>query len=288
MKVSIVTPSYQNSEWLKRCVLSVADQGEALCEHIVQDAESTDGTREWLAGDPRVRAFFEKDEGMYDAINRGFDRASGDILGYLNCDEQYLPSALAQVVDFFQRHPHLDAVVGDTVILDGAAGYLCSRLGQVPGPWGTWVRFPVVTSSFFLRRTLWEKGGVRFDTRWRVFGDLFFVLELLARKVRFGVIPSYLSAFFDHGENLYLRANTEEVVRRQQSTPWHARLFYFPLFCLYWVKTLWRARAGRGGFSYDLYLPGESKRTQFRVQNTRFFWRGRSRWKAKGGNAPHL
>ena len=101
MKISVITPSFQNSAWLKRCVESVADQGPVLGEHIVQDAGSTDGTREWLSVDPRVKAFFEKDSGMYDAINRGFSRAHGDVLGYLNCDEQYLPGALAAVTYFF-------------------------------------------------------------------------------------------------------------------------------------------------------------------------------------------
>lgn len=279
MKVSVVTPSYQNSEWLKRCVLSVADQGPVLQEHIVQDAGSTDGTREWLSHDPRVRAYFEKDAGMYDAINRGFSRARGDILGYLNCDEQYLPGALQSVVDYFAQHPEVDAVVGDTVVVDGAARYVCSRLGLVPGRWGTWVRFSVVTSSFFLRKTVWEKRQLRFDTRWKVFGDLFFVLEMIRQGVRFGVVPRYLSAFFDHGENLYLRADPREVRQRQQAGPWLSRIFYFPLFCLYWLRVFFRGGLTPAGFSFALYLPGQKERTAFRVDNPSYFWAGRSRWR---------
>src|ERR1043166_6286656 len=75
MSFSIVTPSYRNSGWLKLCVASVADQGVQL-EHIVQDAGSDDGTLDWLPHDPRVRAFVEKDQGMYDAVNRGLKRRS--------------------------------------------------------------------------------------------------------------------------------------------------------------------------------------------------------------------
>lgn len=279
MKVSVVTPSYQNSEWLKRCVLSVADQGPVLQEHIVQDAGSTDGTREWLSQDPRVRAYFEKDAGMYDAINRGFSRARGDILGYLNCDEQYLPGALTAVSDFFVRSPGVEAVIGDTVIVDGQARYLCSRLGQIPGKWGTWVRFPVVTSSFFFRRKLWERGDIRFDTQWKVFGDLFFVLEMIRQRARFGVMPRYLSAFFDHGENLYLRADPQEVRQRQQAGPWPSRIFYFPLFCLYWLRVFSRGGLTPAGFSYALYLSGQKERIVFRVDNPSYFWAGRSRWR---------
>jgi len=91
VKISIVTPSFRNSDWLKLCVASVADQAGVEVEHIVQDAQSDDGTQEWLARDRRVQAYIEKDLGMYDAINRGWRRATGEILAYLNCDEQYQP-----------------------------------------------------------------------------------------------------------------------------------------------------------------------------------------------------
>ena len=90
---SIITPSFRNSNWLKLCIASVADQQGVTFEHIVQDSCSDDGTRDWLPQDRRVKAFIEKDQGMYDAVNRGFKRAQGDIVAYLNCDEQYLPGA---------------------------------------------------------------------------------------------------------------------------------------------------------------------------------------------------
>src|SRR5579864_8457246 len=101
MNFSIVTPSFRSSRWLKLCIASVADQAGVEFEHIVQDAGSDDGTLEWLPHDTRVRAYVEKDSGMYDAINRGYRRAKGDLLAYLNCDEQYLPGALQKVRDFF-------------------------------------------------------------------------------------------------------------------------------------------------------------------------------------------
>jgi len=94
MRISVITPSYRNSERLKLCVASVADQEGVEVEHIVQDAGSDDGTLDWLLADRRVKACVEKDEGMYDAINRGLRKATGEIFAYLNCDEQYLPGAL--------------------------------------------------------------------------------------------------------------------------------------------------------------------------------------------------
>src|SRR5215207_9280200 len=110
---SIVTPSFRSSAWLKLCIASVADQEGVTLEHLVQDAGSDDGTLDWLTTDSRVAAFVEKDSGMYDAVNRAWRRARGEILAYLNCDEQYLPGALNLVADYFAEHPEVDILFGD-------------------------------------------------------------------------------------------------------------------------------------------------------------------------------
>ena len=114
LKFSIITPSFRNSDWLKLCIASVADQQDVELEHIVQDSCSDDGTQDWLPHDPRVKAFIEKDGGMYDAVNRGYRRATGDILAYLNCDEQYLPGALAAVREFFEANPEVEVALAGT------------------------------------------------------------------------------------------------------------------------------------------------------------------------------
>src|SRR5208282_1947858 len=132
MKFSIVTPSFRNSNWLKLCIASVADQQGVEVEHIVQDSCSDDGTQDWLPQDRRVRAFIEKDRGMYDAINRGWKRAQGDIVAYLNCDEQYLPGALKTVRDYFQAHPDVDVVFGDNIVVDDQGRYICHRPAMIP------------------------------------------------------------------------------------------------------------------------------------------------------------
>src|SRR5215467_9854016 len=117
MRFSIVTPSFRSSRWLKLCIASVADQGVTL-EHIIQDAGSDDGTLDWLPRDPRVKAFIEKDQGMYDAINRGLKRSKGDLLAWLNCDEQYLPGALRTANAFFEKNPQIDVLFGDVIFVD--------------------------------------------------------------------------------------------------------------------------------------------------------------------------
>lgn len=207
LKFSIITPSFRNSAWLKLCIASVADQKGVGLEHIVQDSCSDDGTQDWLPHDPRVKAFIEKDRGMYDAVNRGYRRAAGDILAYLNCDEQYLPGGLAAVEDFFQQHPQVEVLFAGTIVTDGCGNYVCHRHSMVPNPRHIWHRFPALTSSIFIRRSVIAERGIFFDTRWRDLGDFHWVLALMKSKVPMAVSNSFTSTFADTGENMNLKPN---------------------------------------------------------------------------------
>jgi glycosyltransferase involved in cell wall biosynthesis len=207
MNFSIITPSFRNSQRLKLCIASVADQPGVELEHIVQDSCSDDGTQDWLPRDPRVKAFIEKDSGMYDAVNRGYRRAQGDILAYLNCDEQYLPGALKAVHGFFEAHPEIEVVLAGSIVTDGEGKYICHRHAMVPHPQHIWFRFPVLTSSVFIRRRVIHKRGICFDTRWRDLGDFHWVLALMKNKVPMAVCDAFTSVFADTGENMNLKPN---------------------------------------------------------------------------------
>ena len=180
MNFSIITPSFRNSRWLKLCIASVADQQGVKWEHIVQDSCSDDGTQDWLPRDPRVKAFIEKDGGMYDAVNRGYRRAAGDILAYLNCDEQYLPGALKTVSDFFEANPKIEAAITHTLVTDGDGKYICHSHSLVPHPHHAWFRFRALTCSIFIRRKIIFERGIFFDPRWHDLGD--FHLEFVASR----------------------------------------------------------------------------------------------------------
>ena len=207
MKFSIITPSFRSSAWLKFCIASVADQQDVELEHIVQDSCSDDGTQDWLRHDPRVQAFIEKDSGMYDAVNRGYRRATGDILAYLNCDEQYLPGGLKLVHDFFEKNPAVEVLLAGTIITDGDGRYICHRHSLVPHPQGVWFRFPVLTSSIFIRRKVIHERGLFFDTKWRDLGDVHWMLSLMKNRVPMAVSNEFTSVFADTGENMNLKPN---------------------------------------------------------------------------------
>lgn len=215
MKFSIITPSFRNSAWLKLCIASVADQEGVEVEHIVQDSCSDDGTQDWLPHDPRVKAVIEKDGGMYDAVNRGYRRATGDILAYLNCDEQYLPGALAAVEKFFVEHPQVEVALAGSIVTDGDGNYLCHRHSMVPSPHHVWFRFPILTSGIFLRCKVIHERGIFFDTKWRDLGDFHWMLALMREKVPMAVCETFTSVFADTGDNMNLKPN---AIREKKET----------------------------------------------------------------------
>ena len=215
MKFSIVTPSFRQSDWLRLCVASVADQEGVEIEHIVQDACSDDGTQDWLPYDTRVKAFVERDEGMYDAVNRGYRRATGDILAYLNCDEQYLSGALAAVARFFESNPQTEVALAGAIYTDVDGRYICQRNSMVPDPYSIWRRFPVSTCSTFIRRNVVHSRGLLFDTRWRDSGDFHWVLSLMRSGVRIAAWPGFTSSFTFTGDNMSRKTN---AIREAQET----------------------------------------------------------------------
>ena len=277
VKFSIVTPSFRNSNWLKLCVASVADQQGVELEHIVQDSCSDDDTRDWLPRDPRVKAFIEKDGGMYDAVNRGYRRATGDILAYLNCDEQYLPGALKDVRDFFETHPQTEVVLAGTIVTDGEGKYICHRHLMTPHPRGIWFRFPILTSSVFIRRRVISERGIFFDTRWRDLGDFHWVLALMKNKAPMAVCNSFTSAFADTGGNMNLKPNAiREKSETNAMTPRWVRALK-PV----WIGHHRLRRLAAGHFflkpmSYSIYTQQSlERRVTFDVPKPTAVWRNR-------------
>ncbi len=274
MSISIVTPSFRNLGWLKLCVASVADQAGVEVEHIVQDAQSDDGTPEWLAQEQRVRAYVEKDEGMYDAVNRGWRRAKGEILAYLNCDEQYLPGGLQAVEQFFHQHPRADVVFADTVVVDGQGRFICYRKSLVPWKNTMWVYNPVITSSIFIRRRVLDQHGLFFDTRWRALGDKVWVTQIVRRRLNMAVLRQFTSTFSDTGENLCLTPNARrEVDLVMEMAPAWVRRWKTLLLQGHRFRSLCRGVYWQKPFTYSIYtLASPQRRVDFHVSRPTSVW----------------
>ena len=202
---SVVTPTRDGMPQLRRCVGSVRAQEGVAVEHLVQDACSTDGSVEWLTTQPGVDVVSERDGGMYDAINKGWRRSTGDVLSWLNADEQYLPGTLAKVDEVFGARPDVDIVFGDALIVS-PSGKLIAARREVP------LRRAYVAGSFlyalscatFFRRSLLERGDLVFNAERQIAGDAELVLSLLQKGHRAQHVRRYLGLFTIDGNNLSL------------------------------------------------------------------------------------
>lgn len=275
VRITIVTPSFRNSDWLKLCIASVADQGSDV-EHIIQDAGSDDGTLDWLPRDTRVTAFIERDAGMYDAVNRGLRRAQGEILAYLNCDEQYLPGALSAVSNFFECHPGIDVVFADFVVLDGAGNYLFHRKVQTPLRHHAWVsHLPTFTCATFFRRKLIFEHGLFFDPKLKDVGDGKWVLDLLQRGTPMAVLRQFTSAFTMTGANMSARPNARREARELFNTaPVWARKLKWLLILQHRLRRLAGGIYFQQPFSYAVYTRvSPMKRVVVDVTRPTFKWK---------------
>jgi glycosyltransferase involved in cell wall biosynthesis len=272
MRFSIVTPSFNSGLWLNLCIASVADQKGVEVEHIVQDSCSNDGTQEWLPKDSRVRAFIEKDEGMYDAINRGLRRTTGDILAYLNCDEQYLPGALARVGDFFAAHPEVDVLFGDAILVDENGTPLSYRRMILPQRAHVrLVHLNTLTCSTFFRRSVVDRGHF-FDLRWKAIGDAAWVDDLLAAGLPMATLSEPLSAFAFTGANLGASPRALKEMEVLRGAAWKDMLK--PVLSLHHRLRKWRAGAyAPHAVEYALYTKDSpDRRTPFADPKLGYGW----------------
>ena len=248
MLISIVTPSFRQLDWLRLAVASVRDQGAngLTIEHIVQDAGSPgieDFAREVGAdfyregclvfeASPavphpphyRIVIHSEPDEGMYDAVNKGFLRATGDVFAYLNCDEQYLPGALVAVSKFFLNHPKVETVFGDTIVIYSDGSYMCHRKGLAPQKAHTLVsgNLSFATASVFSKACVFRNRNLYFDKKWKDVGDAVWGHALCSANVRMESLGFATTAFTDTGDNMNIRPNAlrEKESLRKSAPSW--------------------------------------------------------------------
>ncbi len=131
MKLSIVTPSFNQLKYLRETARSVLDQtGRFDLEWIVVDGASTDGSVEYLRSlaDPRVRWISEKDAGQSDAINKALRLVTGEVVGWINSDDLYVPGALAAVAEAFASNPQARWAVGRYEIINDSAQPIRRRI----------------------------------------------------------------------------------------------------------------------------------------------------------------
>lgn len=184
LKISIVTPSYNSGRFIERTILSVIGQSYSNYEYIVVDGGGQDETLSIIKKYEEKLAYWvsEPDQGQYDAIQKGLDRATGDILCWLNSDDMLLPEALSVVATIFQQLPEVEWMSTLKPGLWDANGYFMGHI-SIPGfskqafkdgyylP-GTRSRgYYIQQESTFWRRSLWKRSGAHIPKNYDLAGD---------------------------------------------------------------------------------------------------------------------
>ncbi len=117
-RITVVTPSYNQGQFIEKTIQSVLGQGYPDVEHIIVDGGSTDGTLAVLKKYRHLRWVSEPDRGQADAINKGLRMATGDVLAWINSDDYYLPGAFERLAKAYEGARKLDVVMGDVSVVD--------------------------------------------------------------------------------------------------------------------------------------------------------------------------
>ena len=195
LKISIVTPSYNEGQFLEETIVSVLDQNYPNLEYIIIDGGSTDNSLEIIQKYEDRLAYWvsEPDQGQADAINKGFAHASGEILGWLNSDDTYNPNTIIHVVRYFVEHPEWSILYGESWYVDENSHRLspCHQVQPTITRANILNRDPIAQPATFWRRSLWLTVGPLdstltwgFDWEWFIRAhsrtELHYVPEFLA------------------------------------------------------------------------------------------------------------
>lgn len=196
MKISVVTAVFNNRETIGAAIDSALSQVDVEFELIVIDGGSTDGTLDVLRayGDRLALLVSEPDRGMYDALNKGIQLATGDVVGFLHSDDLFADESVLTRIAAAFAVPDVGAVYGDLLYVSKdapdvvvrywkAGAFSQGRLG-----WGWMPPHP----TFYVRRSIYQRLGV-FDLRYRIAADYDTMLRFLGKgKIRADYIPEVL------------------------------------------------------------------------------------------------
>lgn len=236
--ISIVTPVKNGATYLPETLASVLGQNYAGLEYVVQDGGSTDGTCSILQGYETSLSWMScPDRGLYDALNKGFARTKGEVMGYLNADDRLLPGALSVVGDIFSAFPQIEWITSLYPLTLDARGRIV-RCHERPGfsarlfragaylpsehrPGAFWIQ----QESTFWRRSLWERAGGFFDDRLGLAGDFDLWRRFFETATLYGVAAP-LGCFRRHPSQLTASASdkyrqeAEAVLAGHGVKPW--------------------------------------------------------------------
>lgn len=285
--ISIVSPSFNQTEWLKLAIRSVRDQtytqlgGRNIkVQHIVQDSCTprlkSDLSCETAIYDKNcsLEISSAKDNSMYEAINRGLEKSEGDICGLLNCDEQYLPDTFDKVTNFFSKNPEIEVLFGDVIIVNKRGEALSYRRIIKPTLLHTkYSTLGTLSCATFFRRSIIER-SLKFNEDFRAVADAVWIQTLIENRVRMKAYPYPLAAFTYTGMNLSIRQNSssgERSIRIPSNLK--ARALGAISSCIFRVRKLAAGAYRYRDLSYEIFTHQTPEvRTKFMTRNLGFQW----------------
>lgn len=200
-RISIVTPSLNSGKYLEEAVQSVLCQGYPDFQHVVFDGGSTDSTLEILSKYPHLEWSSEPDRGQAHALNKGFRIVDGDIVGWLNADERYLPDCFLRIAGFFLSNPSTDIAYGDYRVIheDGSVFSLRRALDFDLFTLKYSHTLNIETAATFLHRRILDRGNY-LNEEYQYAMDSEYFLRLALDGSRFKYVPGYLADYRWHSE----------------------------------------------------------------------------------------
>lgn len=202
---TIVTPSYNYTQYIRECIESVIEQEGVTYEHLVYDAGSTDGSLDILREYEHLDLIVENDNGMSDAINKGFKKARGKWIMWLNADDLLKPGALSEVKNCADKNPQADVIHGGWNLVDGD-GILIRVGAGIPFYQPLFAHlgcYIASTATFYNNKTTIKEGHL-LNERFRYVMDGEYYNRLGKLGKNFVYLPKILADFRIHGGNLGL------------------------------------------------------------------------------------
>ncbi|GAB4422660.1 MAG: hypothetical protein OHK0039_38810 [Bacteroidia bacterium] len=213
-KISIVTPSFNQGPYIEDAIRSVLDQGYPNIEHIIIDNCSTDQTAEIASRYPHVVFVSEPDEGQSDAINKGFLRATGDIIGWLNADDYYLPGTFGKVQQIMAL-PGVDGLYSNVRFIDKEGAFTRNLISHKVVRWLSLFHCYIPSTTFFFRREIIDR-GLLIDKEMHISMDKDFFAKILYNGYKLQYVNDFFAAFRWHDSNKSLDTREVQNIRHKE------------------------------------------------------------------------